>query len=504
MSGVFLSYSRGDRALADQVIRGLRSLGVDVWWDEDMPGVDWQEELARQIQELSAVVVLWTPLSLNSKNVRDEARLGQSTEKLVNVLAGVPAPPFPFDRTNGLPLDGWTGREPHGGWARLVATVQDRLVAKGVIKDGDLTQALAGRDRTLRDRRTAFAAAETAFTAAKSDEEAAALLSETAITNFHAAQAQLRHVTDIKASPALLRVAQSEFDSALSARETSDEARKTAAAALALASRAMTRARADLESLFETAALEPHVPEHMPEHMLEADHESPTEATAQAPSDSSRETRHGRGEHRGRSDAERAARLAQRISRYAERRAAMGAGRMHPAAAAEMARRSSGNAVAWIFGGCAVATIVIGLVVMVGISSLTQLVKTAISASPSKAVLSISPNGNVTIAPAPTNAVDAAKAALVGDPRVMSLAGQWAAPGVDCDENAMGLSVTPDAKLTVQMGARVASTAIRSVSADGSVIVAAPDGPWSYVVSGKSLTVTPAKGPKLAFTRCEE
>jgi hypothetical protein len=46
VSGVFLSYSRGDRGLADKVIRGLRPIGVDVWWDEDMPGVDWQEASA--------------------------------------------------------------------------------------------------------------------------------------------------------------------------------------------------------------------------------------------------------------------------------------------------------------------------------------------------------------------------------------------------------------------------------------------------------------------------
>jgi len=93
-------------------------VGIDVWWDEDMPGVDWQEELERQISSLAAVVVLWTPKSVASKNVRDEARLGLRTDKLVNVLAGVSEPPFPFDRVNGLPLDGWTGREPHRGWGR--------------------------------------------------------------------------------------------------------------------------------------------------------------------------------------------------------------------------------------------------------------------------------------------------------------------------------------------------------------------------------------------------
>ena len=71
MSGVFLSYSRTDRVLAEQVVRALRSIGVDVWWDQDMPGVDWQHELERQVTELSALVVIWTPASINSEYVRD-------------------------------------------------------------------------------------------------------------------------------------------------------------------------------------------------------------------------------------------------------------------------------------------------------------------------------------------------------------------------------------------------------------------------------------------------
>ncbi len=65
--------------------------------------------MARQINSLAAVIVLWTPDSVASKNVKDEARLSQHTDKLFNVLAGVKQPPFPFDRVNGLPLDGWTG-----------------------------------------------------------------------------------------------------------------------------------------------------------------------------------------------------------------------------------------------------------------------------------------------------------------------------------------------------------------------------------------------------------
>ena len=118
MSGLFLSYSRTDRDLAHEILLGMRDLGVEVWWDEEMPGVDWQRELERRINALAAVIVLWTPASMNSENVRDEARLGQRMGKLANVLVSVSAPPFPFDRVNGLPLDGWIRNQPHGGWAR--------------------------------------------------------------------------------------------------------------------------------------------------------------------------------------------------------------------------------------------------------------------------------------------------------------------------------------------------------------------------------------------------
>jgi len=104
MSGIFLSYSRADRDLAERIVKGLRGLGADVWWDEDMPGVDWRGELERQINELSAVLVIWTPSSSQSKNVMGDARLVDRKDKLVNVVWGVTAPPPPFDAINALPL----------------------------------------------------------------------------------------------------------------------------------------------------------------------------------------------------------------------------------------------------------------------------------------------------------------------------------------------------------------------------------------------------------------
>ena len=124
MTGVFLSYARADHALAEQVVRGLRRIGVEVWWDEDLPGVDWRQELERELDSILALVVLWTTNSIRSQSTRDEARLGLRRERLVNVLVGVTSPPFPFDRFNGLSVDGWDGREPHPGWSRLIQTIE--------------------------------------------------------------------------------------------------------------------------------------------------------------------------------------------------------------------------------------------------------------------------------------------------------------------------------------------------------------------------------------------
>jgi hypothetical protein len=249
--GVFLSYSRADRGRAELLIQGLRGLGVDAWWDEDMPGVDWQAELARQINSLSAVIVLWTPHSIESKNVRDEARLGQHEEKLVNAMIGVSAPPFPFERNNGLPLDGWTGREKHNGWARLVKTIDDMFAQTGAGSPGELTARLASRERTIAEKQAALSQAEEAYRAAKSDEAAAADAWVTASAACAAAQQQLGWVVDRNGSPALLRAAQTDLNTTLAAQEEADTARKACAEQLAAASRNVTRAKRELERVFE-------------------------------------------------------------------------------------------------------------------------------------------------------------------------------------------------------------------------------------------------------------
>jgi TPR repeat protein len=254
MTGVFLSYSRADRALAEQVVAGLRRIGVGVWWDQDMPGVDWQDELASEIEAMVGVVVLWTPSSVASKNVKDEARLAQHKEKLVNVLAGVKSPPFPFDRVNGLPLDGWNGIDPHGGWSRLVRTIEGLAVLAGATQPGAMTEALTLSERQLRAKRQVQARAQEAFQDAQSLEAEAEDAAKAAKTALEMADSQLRRVMEMGATPLLRRAAQQEFDEAVAAKEATGHALRAAKVQLSAASRQHAEARAELAEEFGPSA----------------------------------------------------------------------------------------------------------------------------------------------------------------------------------------------------------------------------------------------------------
>ncbi|HEX3919894.1 MAG TPA: toll/interleukin-1 receptor domain-containing protein [Caulobacteraceae bacterium] len=251
MSGIFLSYSRVDRELASHIVFGLRSLGVDVWWDEDMPGVDWQEELKRQLNELSAVLVIWSPASTASKNVMAEARLGDRREKLINIIWGVASPPPPFDAINGLPLTGWTDREPHNGWSRVVRTVEDFLVRTGSVTAGHVTSALAERERTIRGRQDAISVAIEAYQAAQGAEAEASERKVRAGAALTAAEEQLRWMVERHATQSVVRAAQTEIDQALLASADAETHHRDAATQLATAARAMTRSQAELERMFE-------------------------------------------------------------------------------------------------------------------------------------------------------------------------------------------------------------------------------------------------------------
>jgi len=236
------------------MVNALRSLGVTIWWDEDMRGVDWQEELEQQIIGLAAVIVLWTPNSVASKHVKDEARLALEADKLINAVSGVPKPPFPYDRVNGLPLDSWDGREPHGGWRRLIETVDGRLAKSDVTAAGAVIAALGRLEEDRRNKQKAFGEAQGAFQAAQLRDGEAAEAVAAAGAALKQAEEQHHRVVNMRATPAVQRTAQQELDAARAAKQEADQDHRLARADLSEASRNLTRAEAALEAANASAS----------------------------------------------------------------------------------------------------------------------------------------------------------------------------------------------------------------------------------------------------------
>lgn len=88
MADIFISYSKKDRLLAEQLAGLLEEIGFTVWWDAELiPAEEFREEIRRQVQAARAVIVIWSDNSAKSAFVIDEADLARETGKLISTLA---------------------------------------------------------------------------------------------------------------------------------------------------------------------------------------------------------------------------------------------------------------------------------------------------------------------------------------------------------------------------------------------------------------------------------
>ncbi|MFL6736988.1 MAG: TIR domain-containing protein [Sphingomonas sp.] len=97
MSRVFLSYAREDAQAAKKLADAIAEAGHDVWWDRHIQGGSrFTNEIDRALKEAEAVVVLWSPASVQSAWVQDEAAEGRDSARLVPVALGSVKPPLGF------------------------------------------------------------------------------------------------------------------------------------------------------------------------------------------------------------------------------------------------------------------------------------------------------------------------------------------------------------------------------------------------------------------------
>jgi hypothetical protein len=141
---VFISYARKDRAVAQLLAQALVAGGRSVWWDREIvAGKDFAAVIAAELARAKAVVVLWTPSSVLSNWVRDEAQAGMARGVLVPVLLGVAEAPIGYRSLQTVDLTGWHGG-PHPGLAELGRALGQVAVPV------DLTSAASDRPGWLR------------------------------------------------------------------------------------------------------------------------------------------------------------------------------------------------------------------------------------------------------------------------------------------------------------------------------------------------------------------
>lgn len=105
MADVFVSYSRRDRDRVAPLVAALESQGWSVWWDPAIgPGQEFDRLIAAELAMASAVLVVWTDDSVQSRWVRGEARDGADRGILVPVRIGNASLPIDFRALHTIDL----------------------------------------------------------------------------------------------------------------------------------------------------------------------------------------------------------------------------------------------------------------------------------------------------------------------------------------------------------------------------------------------------------------
>lgn len=106
MADVFLSYARADKKRVAPLVAALEAQGWSVWWDSAItPGQEFDRQIAAELENSSAVLVVWTPSSIESRWVRGEARDGADRGLLVPVRLGNAPLPIDFRAIHTTDLD---------------------------------------------------------------------------------------------------------------------------------------------------------------------------------------------------------------------------------------------------------------------------------------------------------------------------------------------------------------------------------------------------------------
>ena len=97
MAQVFTSYSRRDKEIVDTIVGKMSQAGISIWIDrEDIEaGNQWRVQIVEAIDSCHAFVLMLSPGSAASDNVRKEIDLSQESERTIFAVMLDPVRPLP-------------------------------------------------------------------------------------------------------------------------------------------------------------------------------------------------------------------------------------------------------------------------------------------------------------------------------------------------------------------------------------------------------------------------
>jgi len=132
MADIFISYKHQDREKAHALAEYFIGHGYDVWWDiELLPGQQFADEINTVINQAKAVIVLWTPDSVNSVWVKSEAFTAMERGTLVPVWLKKVDLPVPYNTLHTIDLASWEGDSTDPILASLLQGVSDLIGRSG-------------------------------------------------------------------------------------------------------------------------------------------------------------------------------------------------------------------------------------------------------------------------------------------------------------------------------------------------------------------------------------
>jgi TolB-like protein/Flp pilus assembly protein TadD len=125
---IFVSYNREDAAIAQRYADAFAVAGLVVWWDATLrSGEAYDAVTEAALRHARAVVVLWSPRSVDSRWVRAEATIADRNKTLMPVTIEPCERPVMFELTQTADLTHWHGQGDDPAWLAFLGDVLRKI-----------------------------------------------------------------------------------------------------------------------------------------------------------------------------------------------------------------------------------------------------------------------------------------------------------------------------------------------------------------------------------------